>query len=189
MNKVRIIPTVLFRDTNTMKGKNFKSWRVVGSVMQSIKLYSLREVDELIFLDVTATKNKEINYDLINDFAKECFMPVVVGGGIRNINDNEAISIAFTIHELKRSKRDAFYYLVGIDIQNNYRLTNKSSIGLIPRIGYGYNLKSVAHLSLNIGYIIYDYNNISSEFNEYTISVGIGINLIEFFDYVVPENH
>ena len=91
MNKVRIIPTVLFRDTNTMKGKNFKSWRVVGSVMQSIKLYSLREVDELIFLDVTATKNKEINYDLINDFAKECFMPVVVGGGIRNINDIENI--------------------------------------------------------------------------------------------------
>lgn len=91
MNKIRIIPTVLFRDTNTVRGKNFKSWRVVGSVMQSIKLYSLREVDELIFFDVTATKNKEINYDLINDFAKECFMPVVVGGGIRNINDIENI--------------------------------------------------------------------------------------------------
>ena len=91
MNKIRIIPSVLFRDTNTMKGKNFKSWRIVGSVMQSIKLYSLREVDELIFLDVTATKNNEINYDLINEFAKECFMPVVVGGGIKNINDIENI--------------------------------------------------------------------------------------------------
>ena len=108
--------------------------------------------------------------------------------GISYINDYEAISIAFTIHELKRSKRDAFYYLVGIDIQNKYRLTNKSSIGLIPRIGYGYNL-SVADLFINIGYIIYDYNNISSEFNEYTLSVGIGINLIEFFNYVVLENH
>ena len=91
MNKIRIIPSVLFRDTNTMKGKNFKSWRVVGSVMQSIRLYSLREVDELIFLDVTATKNKEINYDLINEFAKECFMPVVIGGGIKNINDIENV--------------------------------------------------------------------------------------------------
>ena len=108
--------------------------------------------------------------------------------GIRNINDYEAISIAFTIHELKRSKRDVFYYLVGIDIQNNYRLTNQSSIGLIPRIGYGYNL-SVADIFINIGYIIYDYKNISSEFNEYTLSVGIGINLIDFFDYVVLENH
>ena len=109
--------------------------------------------------------------------------------GISYINDYEAISIAFTIHELKRSKRDVFYYLVGIDIQNNYRLTNQSSIGLIPRIGYGYNLRNVAHLSINIGYIIYDYNNISSEFNEYTISVGIGINLIDIFDSVVLENH
>ena len=91
MNKIRIIPSVLFRDTNTMKGKNFKSWRIVGSVMQSIRLYSLREVDELIFLDVTATKNNEINYDLISEFAKECFMPVVVGGGIKSINDIENV--------------------------------------------------------------------------------------------------
>ena len=59
--------------------------------MQSIRLYSLREVDELIFLDVTATKNNEINYDLISEFAKECFMPVVIGGGIKNISDIENI--------------------------------------------------------------------------------------------------
>ena len=87
MNKIRIIPTVLFRDTNTMKGKNFQSWRIVGSVLQSVRLYALREVDELIFLDVNATKNNVINYELIDEFADECFMPVVVGGGIKTIND------------------------------------------------------------------------------------------------------
>ena len=87
MNKIRIIPTVLFRDTNTMKGKNFQSWRIVGSVLQSVRLYALREVDELIFLDVNATKNNVINYELIDEFADECFMPVVVGGGIKTIKD------------------------------------------------------------------------------------------------------
>ena len=91
MNKIRIIPTVLYRETNAIKGKNFQSWRIVGSLLQAIRLYSLREVDELIFLDVNATKNNTINYRLIDDFADECFMPVVVGGGIKNLNDIEKV--------------------------------------------------------------------------------------------------
>ena len=85
------MPSLLFNGTNLVKGKNFNSWRTVGSVFQNIKLFSLRSVDELIFLDISAYKNKIINFKLIDDFADECFMPLTVGGGIRNIDDIKEI--------------------------------------------------------------------------------------------------
>ena len=91
MLKIRIMPSLLFNGTNLVKGKNFNSWRTVGSVFQNIKLFSLRSVDELIFLDISAYKNKIINFKLIDDFADECFMPLTVGGGIRNIDDIKEI--------------------------------------------------------------------------------------------------
>lgn len=89
MLKIRIIPTLLFNGSNLVKGKKFNSWRTVGSVFQNIKLYSLRNVDELIFLDIEAYKNKKIDFNLIDDFADECFMPLTIGGGINSIQDIE----------------------------------------------------------------------------------------------------
>ncbi len=91
MQKIRIIPTILFNEENIVKGKKFESWRRVGSLYQAIKVYSLREVDELIFLDVNATKKNLIEYKLIDDFADECFMPLTVGGGVKNINNIETL--------------------------------------------------------------------------------------------------
>jgi cyclase len=89
MNKIRIIPTILYKDSSAIKGKGFKSWRIVGSLKQTIRLYSIREVDELIFLDIEATKKNKINFDLIDEFADECFMPITVGGGIKCMKDIE----------------------------------------------------------------------------------------------------
>ncbi len=89
MLKIRIIPSLLYDGSNLVKGKQFNSWRTVGSVFQNIKLYSLRGVDEIIFLDIVAYKNKKIDFDLIDDFADECFMPLTVGGGIKSIEDIE----------------------------------------------------------------------------------------------------
>ena len=89
MLKIRIIPSLLYNGSNLVKGKQFNSWRTVGSVFQNIKLYSLRNVDELIFLDIEAYKNKKVDFNLIDDFADECFMPLTVGGGIRSIEDIE----------------------------------------------------------------------------------------------------
>ena len=89
MNKFRLIPSILFKENTAIRGKNFESWRTVGSLLQTIRLYSLREVDEIIFLDVDASKNKKINLKLIDEFADECFMPITVGGGIKNIQDIE----------------------------------------------------------------------------------------------------
>ena len=71
--KTRIIPTLLFKNHSLVKGKNFDSSRVVGSVLESVKLYDAREVDELIFLDIDATKNKsDPEYDYIATISKDC---------------------------------------------------------------------------------------------------------------------
>ena len=88
MHKVRIIPTLLYKN-NLVKGKNFKSWRVVGNLYQMVKLYNLREVDELIFFDIEATKNNLIQLSLIDEFADGCFVPLTVGGGIKSLEDIE----------------------------------------------------------------------------------------------------
>ena len=78
------MPTLLYKEIGLVKGKKFDSWRRVGSAIQSIKVYNLREVDELVFLDIAATPDcHEPDYDLIDHLADECFMPLTVGGGVR----------------------------------------------------------------------------------------------------------
>jgi len=88
MLKIRVMPTLLFRDMGLVKGISFDSWRMIGGAMQVIKVYNMREVDELVFLDISATNNKRTpDFETIDDLADECFMPMTVGGGVRNIND------------------------------------------------------------------------------------------------------
>lgn len=85
--KTRIIPTLLYKDFGLVKGERFDSRRAVGSAMQAIKVYNLRGVDELVFFDVTATRQgREPDYELIDDLADDCFMPLTVGGGVRTID-------------------------------------------------------------------------------------------------------
>lgn len=90
MHKVRIIPTLLYKD-NLVKGKMFKSWRVVGNLYQMIKLYNLREVDELIFFDIDANKKNKIQFELIDEFADDCFVPLTIGGGVKSLLDIEEL--------------------------------------------------------------------------------------------------
>ena len=86
MLKLRIIPTMLYKSEQLVKGEGFDSWRRVGSAMQAIKVYNLREVDELIFVDIAATnEGREPDYAMIDELADECFMPLTVGGGIRSV--------------------------------------------------------------------------------------------------------
>ena len=86
MLKVRVMPTMLYKDYGLVKGKGFDSWRRTGSLMQTVKVYDMREVDELVFLDIAATKEgREPDYALVDDFADDTFMPLTVGGGVRTI--------------------------------------------------------------------------------------------------------
>jgi cyclase len=82
------MPTLLFKDVGLVKGVKFDSWRRVGSVMQSVKVYNMREVDELVFLDITATQEgRRPDFETVDEIADECFMPLTVGGGIATLED------------------------------------------------------------------------------------------------------
>jgi len=86
--KIRVMPTMLFKEMGLVKGIAFDSWRRVGSVMQAVKVYNLREVDELVFLDITATRDgRSPDFETVDELADECFMPLAVGGGVRSVED------------------------------------------------------------------------------------------------------
>ena len=88
MLKTRIVPTLLFKGVGLVKGVSFDSWRRVGSAMQSIRVYNLREVDELVLLDIAATPDgTRPNFAEIDELADHCFLPMTVGGGVKTIED------------------------------------------------------------------------------------------------------
>lgn len=88
MLKIRVIPTLLWNGKALVKGVSFDSWRVIGSPQQSIQVYDMREVDELIFLDITATRQERSpDAELVDELADRCFVPFTVGGGVRSPED------------------------------------------------------------------------------------------------------
>lgn len=92
MLKVRIVPTLLFKDIGLVKGIGFDSWRRVGPALPAVKVYNMREVDELVFFDITATpEGRGPELRQIEVLAAECFMPMTVGGGVRTVEDIRAL--------------------------------------------------------------------------------------------------
>lgn len=85
MLKKRIIPILLIKNKALIKDKKFKKNRRVGSLISSIKVYDIRQVDELILLDIEAgKKNKSVDKNLIQQISKLISFPFCVGGGINN---------------------------------------------------------------------------------------------------------
>ncbi len=79
----RIIPVLLLKNNGLYKGKKFKDHKYVGDPINAVKIFNDKEVDELVFMDITASlDNKEPNYTMLHDIASECFMPLAYGGGI-----------------------------------------------------------------------------------------------------------
>ncbi len=88
MLKIRIMPTLLSDGTKLIKGESFDSWRGIGSPLQAVRLFNMREVDELIFLDIRATdQDRPPDFALISSLADSCFVPFAVGGGVRSMED------------------------------------------------------------------------------------------------------
>lgn len=86
MLKVRVIPTLLWKNFGMVKGIGFDSWRRVGPVLPAIKVYNSRDVDELILVDITASlEGNAPDHDSVSDFSEECTVPFTVGGGITNL--------------------------------------------------------------------------------------------------------
>ena len=92
MLKTRIIPVLLLKNKGLVKGKNFKNHKYVGDPINAVKIFNEKEVDELVFFDITATEqNHGPDFDLIKDIASEVFMPFGYGGGIKSINQIEKL--------------------------------------------------------------------------------------------------
>ncbi len=86
MLKTRIIPTLLWKRPGLVKGIGFDSWRRIGTVLPAIKVYNIREVDELIVVDINATRDGEDpDYEEIMEFTQESFIPMTVGGGVNSL--------------------------------------------------------------------------------------------------------
>lgn len=86
MLKVRVIPTLLWKNFGLVKGVGFDSWRRVGPVLPAIRVYNQREVDELVLVDITLHgSGDEPDFESVADFGQDCFVPLTVGGGITNI--------------------------------------------------------------------------------------------------------
>lgn len=86
MLAVRIIPTLLTRGRQLVKGRCFDSWRSVGVAAQAVRIHQSRGVDELAILDITATaEGRGPDIDLIASLSETCFMPISVGGGIKSV--------------------------------------------------------------------------------------------------------
>lgn len=88
MIKSRIIPILTFNGFALVKTKNFSNPRMLGNPIQSARIFNSRGVDELVFLDIMATKqNRKINLPIVKKVIDECFMPVSIGGGISSLDD------------------------------------------------------------------------------------------------------
>jgi cyclase len=86
--KVRVIPTILTDGLTVVKGEKFNNWRTVGTAEATARLYASRNVDELMFLDVTArSRNTTIDIDLLKHFTTVLDVPFSVGGGINTLED------------------------------------------------------------------------------------------------------
>lgn len=87
MRRPRIIPLLLYSDGGLVKSIQFKKHRYVGDYLNAIKIFNEKEVDELIFIDINASKyQKAPDILLIKEIASECFMPLCYGGGITNVD-------------------------------------------------------------------------------------------------------
>jgi cyclase len=82
----RIIPCLLLQDGALVKTVRFKDSRYVGDPINAIKIFNEKRVDELIVLDISASReHREPDYALIEELASECFMPLCYGGGVSTL--------------------------------------------------------------------------------------------------------
>jgi len=136
MNMPRIIPCLLLKGDGLVKGVKFKNYTYIGDPLNAVKIFNDKKVDELFFMDITASAEGRIpRLDLIRDIADECYMPFGVGGGICSIQQikeiieagAEKVSInSAAIENPKLIKEAAAIFgnqsiVVSIDVKKNWR--------------------------------------------------------------------
>jgi imidazole glycerol-phosphate synthase subunit HisF len=134
MLKTRIIPCLLLKETSLIKTVRFGKFGYIGDPANTVRIFNELEVDELVFLDVRATKEgRGPNFKILHEIADECFMPLTYGGGIKTIKDIRTIfniglekvainSYAFEHPDFIKEASEIFgsqSILVSIDVKKN----------------------------------------------------------------------
>jgi cyclase len=95
MLKARVIPCLDVKDGRVVKGVNFVDLIDAGDPVEAAKAYDAAGADELCFLDITASSdNRETIFDVVARTAEQCFMPLTVGGGVRQVGDIRKLLLA-----------------------------------------------------------------------------------------------
>ncbi|WP_265516201.1 imidazole glycerol phosphate synthase subunit HisF [Nitratireductor luteus] len=93
--KSRVIPCLDVKDGRVVKGVNFVDLIDAGDPVEAAKAYDAAGADELCFLDITASSdNRETIFDVVARTAEQCFMPLTVGGGVREVADIRKLLLA-----------------------------------------------------------------------------------------------
>ena len=89
----RVIPCLILQDDRLIHLKKFdkKTIRYIGDPINVINVFNDYGVDEIIILDIFATINNKINYNLLKQLTEEAFFPMSYGGGIQSVNDAEKL--------------------------------------------------------------------------------------------------
>lgn len=92
MYRKRIIPVLLIHQDGLVKSKRFKDYTYVGDPINAVRIFNDKEVDEIIILDIDASKEgRGPNFDFIAEITGEAFMPLAYGGGITQIEEAEKL--------------------------------------------------------------------------------------------------
>ena len=134
--RIRVIPCLLLQNGGLVKTVQFKNPKYVGDPLNAVRIFNEKEVDELVFLDISATPaGKEPNLELLADIASEAFMPFSYGGGITRIDQirrlyavgvekvviNTAAAINPTLVSEAASAAGSSGVVVSIDVRRNWR--------------------------------------------------------------------
>ena len=95
MFRPRVIPVLLLRSGGLVKTEGFRKPRYIGDPINAVRIFNDHRADELVFLDITASSDaREIMADLVARTARQVFIPLTVGGGIRSVADARKIILA-----------------------------------------------------------------------------------------------
>ncbi len=135
MRRFRVIPVLMLHQGGLYKSTKFKNHKYVGDPINAVRIFNEKEVDELIIVDIDASKeNRGPNMQLLSEIASEAFMPMGYGGGLSNIDQvkrlvfegyEKAIFNYSAIHNLSLIEQTAHLFgssstVVSIDAGKNW---------------------------------------------------------------------
>ena len=171
----RIIPCLLYDGSGLVKTVKFKNPSYIGDPINAIKIFNEKEVDELILIDIEASKKKRTpNFNKIADVASEAFMPFAYGGGVKTYQDFETLYKLgvekVIVNSLIQENPDVI-----IKVTKNYG--SQAVVGCIDfkKSVFG-NISPISYLGNKIKYTLLDYAKYL------TLELGIGELMLQSVD-------